>query len=209
MPGRKKMKHIRDVTGVILAGGASSRFGSNKALASYDALPLIQHVAQPLEKLFKERLLVTNTASVYEFLGWPMVGDIHPSCGPLGGIHAALKTINTSKAFIVGCDMPLLNTDLIAHLCTLPGDWDAALPWLKAGPEPLYAIYTKKCLPHIEQSLQSKEFKIGLLLRKLKLHKISEDDILSQTGSLSTFHNINFRQDMSLLEHAAEKANNG
>lgn len=203
------MKQIRHVTGVILAGGASSRFGSNKALASFDSLPLIQHVAQPLEKLFPEHLVVTNTPASYEFLGWPMVGDIYPSCGPLGGIHAALKTINTPKAFIVGCDMPLLNTVLISHLCNLPGDWEAALPWLQAGPEPLYAVYARQCLPHIEQSLQDREFKIGLLLRKLKLHKVSEDEILELIGDLSTFHNINFNQDLSLLEHVAEKANNG
>jgi molybdopterin-guanine dinucleotide biosynthesis protein A len=203
------MKHFRDVTGVILAGGASSRFGSNKALASYRSLPLIQHVAQTLEKLFPRRLVVTNTPTSYEFLGWPMVGDIYPSCGPLGGIHAALSTIKTPRAFIVGCDMPLLNTDLIAHLCTLPGEWDAALPWLEAGPEPLYAVYTKHCLPHIEKSLQAEEFKIGLLLRKLKLCQVNEDQILSLIGDLSTFHNINFNQDLSSLEHAAEKANNG
>lgn len=203
------MSNIPHVTGVILAGGASSRFGANKALALYDSLPLIQHVAQPLEKLFTERLVITNTPESYEFLGWPMAGDIYPACGPLGGIHAALHAINTPKAFIVGCDMPLLNTALISYLCNLSGDWDVTLPWLEAGPEPLYGVYSRHCLPSIEQSLQEKQFKIGLLLRKLRLQKVNQDEILDLIGDLSTFHNINFNYDLLLLKKLTEKAMNG
>jgi len=203
------MNNIPHVTGVILAGGASSRFGENKALASFDSLPLIQHVAQPLEKLFTERLLITNTPESYEFLGWPMASDIYPGCGPLAGIHAALHTINTPKALIVGCDMPLLNTILISYLCNLSGDWDVALPWLEAGPVPLYGVYSTHCLPAIEQSLKEKQFKIGLLLRKLQLHKVNENTILDLIEDLSTFHNINFSDDLLVLNKLTEKATNG
>jgi molybdopterin-guanine dinucleotide biosynthesis protein A len=199
------MSNIPHVTGVILAGGSSSRFGKNKALASFDSVPLIQHVAQPLGKLFSERLLITNTPESYEFLGWPMVGDTYLGCGPLGGIHAALQTINTQKAFIVGCDMPLLNTVLISYLCNQSGDWDVALPWLEAGPEPLYSVYSKHCLPAIEECLQEKQFKIGLLLQKLQLHKINQNEILDLIGDLSTFHNINYSDDLLCL---TKKANN-
>ncbi len=203
------MNKIPHITGVILAGGVSSRFGANKALASFDSLPLIQHVAHPLEKLFTERLLITNTPESYEFLGWPMAGDIYPACGPLGGIHAALHTINTPKAFIVGCDMPLLNTVLISYLCNLSGDWDVVLPWLKAGPEPLYGVYSRHCVSSIEQSLQEKQFKIGLLLRKLRLRKVNQDEISDLIGDLSTFHNINFNDDLLFLEKLTAKVTNG
>ncbi|MDH3360081.1 MAG: NTP transferase domain-containing protein, partial [Desulfobulbaceae bacterium] len=66
---------IADVTGVILAGGASSRFGSNKALAVHDGQPLISYAAAILERLFPQQLLVANTPEVYDFLGWPSVCD--------------------------------------------------------------------------------------------------------------------------------------
>ena len=203
------MKKISNVTGVILAGGASSRFGTNKALATFESLPLIQHVARPLEKLFNDHLLITNTPESYEFLGWPMAPDIFSKCGPLGGIHAALHTIKTPRAFIVGCDMPLINTTFISYLCSLDGNWDVALPWLEAGPEPLHGVYKRTCLSAIEQSLKENQFKIGFLLRKLRIHKVDQDEIIDLIGDLSPFHNVNFNDDLLCLQEMTEKAANG
>jgi len=203
------MKKIPDVTGVILAGGASARFGSNKALAPIHSVPLIQHVATPLEQLFHQQLLITNTPETYEFLEWPVTGDVYKKCGPLGGIHAALQTINTPKAFIVGCDMPLLNPVLISYICTLSGKWNVALPWLEAGPEPLYGVYCKDCLKKIEENLQNKKFKIRTTLESLKLRKIGQNEILELIGDLNTFHNINFDQDLSIMTKQEDKVSNG
>ena len=83
-------------TGVILAGGASSRFGSNKALALLRGRPIISHVAAVLEKTFHSHLLVTNSPETYQFLGWQMTTDIHPGQGPLAGIHSALQAIRSA-----------------------------------------------------------------------------------------------------------------
>ena len=186
-------------TGVILAGGASSRFGSNKALAMLDGRPIIVHAAQTLARIFTDLLLVTNTPETYRFLGWPTTGDIHPGRGPLAGIHAALRTIRTEQAFIAACDMPRLNAGLIAFLCRLPGSWDAALPWLDTGPEPLCAVYRKSCLPVIEKQLAEGRGKIQLALRQLKLRTVSEAEILPLTGDLLAFHNINRTDDLQFL----------
>lgn len=186
-------------TGVILAGGVSSRFGSNKALALLAGRPLVVHVAAALEKLFANRLLVTNTPGDYQFLGWPMTGDIHPGSGPLGGIHAALAVISDHQAFICGCDMPLIHPDLISHLCNLPGDWDVALPWLKAGPEPLYGVYRKSALDVIENQLARRELKLLHTLEKLKVRKIGEQEVLELTADLRPFHNINRLVDLEAL----------
>lgn len=192
-----------ETTGVILAGGASSRFGCNKALALLHGVPVILHVASILEKIFPRRLLVTNTPRTYEFLGWPMVGDIHAHSGPLAGIHAALLNIEGSQAFIAGCDMPRIHGGLIAHLCNLPGSWDVALPWPETGPEPLYAVYRKTCLAVIDRQLREKQGKIRLALEKLKLGKVSQEEVLAITGDLTTFHNINRVGDLELLAEQA------
>lgn len=135
---------ISQVAGVILAGGKSSRFGSNKALALHQGATLIQTITRRLAGLFPETLLITNTPEDYGFLGWPMAADQYQNCGPLAGIHAALRTISQPRAFVCGCDMPLLNPELIRFLCELDGDHEVVLPWLPEGPEPLYAVYSKK-----------------------------------------------------------------
>ncbi|MFH1217837.1 MAG: molybdenum cofactor guanylyltransferase [Pseudomonadota bacterium] len=197
-PGRDKV--AESTTGVILAGGASSRFGSNKALASLDGRPIIAHAADILSQIFTHLLLVTNTPDTYRFLGWPMTGDIHPGQGPLAGIHTALQTIQTEKAFVIACDMPRISAGLITHLCNLQGNWDVALPWLETGPEPLFAVYRKSCLPIIEKQLAAGHGKIRLALQQLNLLKIDETEILPLTHDLLTFHNINRTDDLTFLQ---------
>lgn len=188
-----------DTTGVILAGGASSRFGSNKALALLHGAPIIRHVAATMEKLFPHHLLVTNSPETYRFLDWPMIGDIHADSGPLAGIHAALLNIGDSQAFVAGCDMPRIDSRLIVYLCSLAGDWDVALPWLDTGPEPLCAVYRRSCLPVISRQLQEKQGKIRLTLGMLRLRKVSQAEVLAVTGDLTSFHNINRTADLQQL----------
>jgi molybdopterin-guanine dinucleotide biosynthesis protein A len=193
------MPQVAQVAGVILAGGKSSRFGSNKALALHQGDALIQGIARRLAGLFPETLLITNTPEEYGFLGWPMAGDLYPECGPLAGIHAALRTVAQPRIFVCGCDMPLLNPILIRFLCELDGDHDIVLPWLDEGPEPLYAVYSKNGLPVIEEQLAEKQYKIGMLYEKLRIRKVTSEEILRIVPDLSTFQNINHQHDLARL----------
>lgn len=184
------------ITGVILAGGQSTRFGSNKALAILDGQPIIAHGAGVLSQLFSQRLLVTNSPGLYGFLNWPLTGDLLPGAGPLAGIQAALTTIDTPFAFITACDMPWLNPALIRHLCTLAGAWDVILPWTANGPEPLHALYAKTALPIISESLVQGERKLQTVLATLKVRQVSTDEILTVVPDLGSFANINRPEDL-------------
>lgn len=190
---------ISQVAGVVLAGGKSSRFGSNKALALHQGTALIETITRRLAGLFPETLLITNTPEAYGFLGWPMVGDQYRDCGPLAGIHAALQTVSQPRAFVCGCDMPLVNPELIRFLCELPGDHEVVLPWLPEGPEPLYAVYSKKILPLIEEHLARNQCKIGMVYEKLRIRKVTAAEILQVLPDLTTFQNINNQQDLARL----------
>ncbi|MHB1185518.1 MAG: molybdenum cofactor guanylyltransferase [Desulfobulbia bacterium] len=192
-------QRINQVAGVILAGGKSSRFGSNKALALHQGDALIQTIARRLAALFPETLLITNTPEEYGFLGWPMAKDLYPDCGPLAGIHAALRTVSQPRIFVCGCDMPLVNPDLIRFLCELEGDHDIVLPWLDEGPEPLYAVYSKKALPIIEEQLSKNQYKIGIVFEKLRIRKVTSEEILQIVPDLTTFQNINHQHDLARL----------
>lgn len=192
-------QQIAQVAGVVLAGGKSSRFGSNKALALHQGAALIESVTRRLAGLFPETLLITNTPEDYAFLGWPMAGDQYHNCGPLAGIHAALRAISQPRAFVCGCDMPLLNPELIRFLCELPGDHDMVLPWLPEGPEPLYAVYSTKALPVIEENLSQNLCKIGMLYEKLRIRKVTAEEILQILPDFTTFQNINHQHDLARL----------
>ncbi|MDH3393690.1 MAG: molybdenum cofactor guanylyltransferase [Desulfobulbaceae bacterium] len=183
---------IDAITGVVLAGGASTRFGSNKALAVHDGQPLIAHVVATMENLFSSRLLVTNTPETYGFLGWPSVGDHFRGAGPLAGIHAALGAIKTPYAFVVGCDMPFVSERLVRVLADLAnGDWDAVVPCPGGRPEPLYAMYHRRCLATIEANLQRDERKIGFALQSLRVRRVEEKELLAVLPDLGTFLNVN------------------
>ena len=187
---------IKDAAGVILAGGRSSRFGSNKALAQCADQPMIQHAAQILAALFPETLLVTNSPDEYAFLGWPTTSDRFKGAGPVAGIHAALQTIKSSKAFICACDMPNLHSDFIKYLVAIHGKWDAVIPRHQQGIEPLHAVYSKSCLPVFEQSLQADERKLANVLEKLHVHWVEEQEIRRFSLDLSVFYNVNRPGDM-------------
>ncbi|MFO7760058.1 MAG: molybdenum cofactor guanylyltransferase [Desulfobia sp.] len=187
-------------TGIILAGGRSSRFGPNKSLALYRQEPLIFHVAKCLETIFSERLLVTNEPDTFAFLNWPMAGDLYRECGPLAGIHAALKKIKTEQGFVIACDMPLLKPEFISALCNLAGDWEAALPWLPSGPEPLHAVYRKKANDFLENQLNRGNYKTVEVIESLRLRTIDLDELTSMGGDLSVFYNINQKNDLEELE---------
>jgi molybdopterin-guanine dinucleotide biosynthesis protein A len=191
------MDKINDIAGVILAGGRSTRFGSNKALAILDDKPLIQHVADLMSGLFAECLLVTNTPEEYKFLSLPMTHDRYRDSGPLAGIHAALLQISEQRAFVVACDMPNLSPELIRYLCNInEQDYDVIIPGLEKGQEPLFGIYHKKSLAVIDSHLQQKDCQIIRVLEDLQVKRISEQEVLSITDNLNCFKNINRPADL-------------
>lgn len=190
---------IEGVAGVILAGGSSSRFGTNKALAQLAGKPLVEHIALLFSMLFAERLLVTNSPEEYRFLGWPTVEDRYTRCGPLAGIEAALRSIASPRAFVAGCDMPLLDPRLIRLLCRYPPEEEAVVPRLSGGPEPLCAVYHKRALPAIEAALRNRERKVMGALRHLNVRWVGEPEILEVLPDLSSFHNVNHRGDLEAI----------
>ena len=188
---------IHNITGVILAGGRSSRFGSNKALAMVDGKPLIQHAADLMSRLFAECLLVTNTPEEYTFLSLPMTHDRYRESGPLAGIQAALVQINTPRAFVVACDMPNLSEELIRYICNInEQQFDVIIPWLEKGQEPLFGIYHKRSLSVIDTCLQQKDCQIIRALADLQVRRVSEQEILPIIDDLTCFKNINQPTDL-------------
>lgn len=157
------MSRVADVTGVILAGGLSSRFGENKALATYLGEPIIRRVARVMDVVFQNTLLVTNTPEIYADLGLQAVRDEIPGKGPLGGIVTAFENTVNDHIFVVACDMPLLNALTIERLLSVGCGHDAAVATHDGINEYLLALYSRNLLRRMrcclgEDQLSLKEF---------------------------------------------------
>lgn len=141
------------LTGIILAGGRSSRFGSDKAFAPWNGKPLILHMLEILKPLFPVRLVVAKRAHELRsrsHFDAVIVQDEFINHHPLVGILSGLKSSPTDRNFICACDMPLLRPSLIGALCEASGGYKAAVPVWKGKLQPLCGVYSKGCLPAIE-----------------------------------------------------------
>jgi molybdopterin-guanine dinucleotide biosynthesis protein A len=198
--GSKRIKNIKlrleGVTGVILAGGKSTRYGSNKALAEVHGTKLIERVVQTLEPLFERLLLVTNTPHEYSYLELPMVEDIIKGLGPIGGIHTGLETISDEAGFFVACDMPYLNENLLHYMVTLKEDFDAVIPRVGRMVEPLHALYTKQCLPAIRESIDSRVYQAMRFFHKIRVRYVDVEELRSIDPQLRFLFNINKPEDL-------------
>ncbi len=189
---------IADTAGVILAGGKSSRFGSNKALALVDNRPMIRHAMDILESLFPEHLLVTNSPEEYSFTGWNITPDIYPGCGPLAGIHAALTRVKSEKIFVVGCDMPYIKAEVIQFICDqYANNADAVIPETPNGLEPLHGLYHKNCIQQLSSELQLGQRRVQQFFAKMKTVIIPWPQIALLDPLQTSFQNINHQHDLS------------
>lgn len=191
---------IADITGVILAGGKSTRYGRNKALEMLGEKTLIERVVETMSSIFQEVILMTNTPSDYAPLGLRMYEDLVKGLGPIGGIYTALKVINTDSAFVVGCDMPFLNKNLIIHMVSIQPGFDVVVPRMGWKIEALHAIYRKSCLKHIKRNISQKIYQLIRLFQFVVVRYVEEEEIRQFDPELKSFLNINRPQDLRRLE---------
>jgi len=183
---------IAGVTAAILAGGASSRMGTNKALLKIDGEPLITRSYQTLARLFHEVIIVTNSPEDYAFLPCRKVPDIFPGIGSIAGLHSALHHSATELTFVSACDMPFIEPEVIRHLCELQQEgYDAVIPFSSGGQEPLHAVYSTGCRVVFEKAILDNDWKIVDILPRLKTKLISWDEMQSVSGAVKSFLNVN------------------
>jgi FdhD protein len=183
---------IAGVTAAILAGGASSRMGTNKALLMVDGSPIITRTYKILAGLFHEVIIVTNTPEVFDFLPCRKVPDIYPGVGSIAGLHAALAHSATERTFVTACDMPFVETATIRFLCDLQQiGYDAVIPFSAGGQEPLHAVYATQCKAVFENAIQDNERKILDILARMNTRLVTWNEIQLVNGSLKSFLNVN------------------
>ncbi|ACM19995.1 bis-(molybdopterin)-oxotungsten bis-guanylyltransferase, putative [Geotalea daltonii FRC-32] len=180
-----------NVTGVILAGGASSRMGSNKALLPYRGGRFIEAIHRQLARHFAEIIVVTNTPQQYSFLPCRTVCDLFPGMGALAGIHAGLFHSTTPAIFAVACDMPYLDDELIRYLTSRYNPAGVVIPESDGGLEPLHAVYGRGCLGGMEKSLAAGKKRVVSFFDGVPVEVVPAGLVACFDGGFNSFRNIN------------------
>lgn len=185
------------MTAVIIAGGKSQRMQMDKALLTVGGKRLIERVLDVIVPLFPAVLINSGMPQYYKEWGVPIVPDIFPGKGVLGGIYTALVHAKTEYVFCVACDMPSLHRDVIRYMIDASANGaDVVVPKTADGFHPLHAIYSKRCEPIISESLFRDQLKISAIFPKVRAIYISEPELRHFDPTLELLRNINTPADL-------------
>lgn len=182
-----------NITAVILAGGNSSRMGTDKGLVNFNGKMLVEHVIDAAKKITNNIIIITQTPA-YQKFGFPCHADIFKEKGALGGIYTGLVNSTTQKNLVLGCDMPFLSQNIFTGLINNCNGVDALITLHQDKEEPLCSIYNKSCVQHFKALLQRGRLKITDALMGLKTRMISFDKEEWFVGN--EFANINSDEEL-------------
>lgn len=181
--------------------------GRNKAFLKVGGKTILDRLLEALNGLFEEILLVTRRPGIYQGLPDKVktVRDIFEKRSSLTGIQAGLKHSKTPYAFFVPCDTPFIKPELVDFMCSrIDSSSDVIVPAFEDHYEPLCAIYSKRCLPYIEDQLRRDDFKIIHFFDKINLKQIPLKELKKTDPSLRSFFNVNtpetYRESLDLVK---------
>jgi len=190
-------------SGVILAGGRSSRMKFNKAFAEIGDKPVINIIIDKFEQLFDETIIISNEPDLFSRLGPQVYTDIYPRMGPVSGIHSGLCNSRYDQVFILGCDMPFISMDLVEHMISRLGEYDSVVPEIDSYLQPLSAVYSRKCVPVLTACLKDQRVKLIRIFEELNALTLSRHELEKYGMVEEMFLNINDIEALSLASQIA------
>ncbi len=171
---------LEELTGIVLAGGHSSRFGTTKALIPWGNGNLIESVIEVIKPLFPNILVMVKDPDDFRSLsdkGVVVMKDMTKETHPLGGIFSGLSNIKTDSAFVCGCDMPHIQPGLIAAMWKVGKGFDAVVPVWGDRPQTLFGIYSTGCLGKIEEMIDNGRLKVYDLYSQVRTRFLQENEV--------------------------------
>ena len=201
---------IFDYTGVILAGGKNSRLpGGKKAFRKIGDEMILETIYELFSSLFKEVIIVVNEPR--EFAGWDMmvVTDIIPVKCALAGLHAGLFYASYPYAYVTACDTPFVKRSVVEYIVgSIRPGYEVIIPQTDDGLEPLSAVYSKDCIPLIEENLKKNIFMIKKFFRKKKVKEIPVDKLKMLDPQMQFIFNVNTPKDFEKAKTIANQQEN-
>lgn len=182
---------VETLTAFVLAGGRSSRMGSDKALLRLGQRTLLERALHTLSAVAANPVIVGARAR-YGAYG-VVIEDIYPDCGPLGGIHAALSATATDLNLLLSVDMPQMQPEFLAWLLqrSAASEHWIVVPELDGRPQPLCAVYRRDVRGPAEQALANRDLKVSNLFTKVPTQRIAEHEMMAAGFSPEIFTNVN------------------
>ena len=194
------------LTIAVQAGGESRRMGRNKAIIPFLGNPLIERVIDRVKPLAEELLITTNQPQDFKFLEYPLISDIFPGKGALGGLYTALFAANSNIVAVVACDMPFVNPALLQAEIDLLIELnaDVVIPNGKTGLEPFHSVYRKKtCLPAILTAINTDQKRIISWFPSVKVRVMDPEEVFIYDPTQLAFLNINTVEELTQAEQIA------
>lgn len=191
----------------IMAGGKSSRMGTDKSFVALLGRPMIEQVIERVAGLgAAETLLITNRPADYAQLGLPMYSDVWPEKGPLGGIYTALHYSQMPHTLVVACDMPFLNPSLLGYMLGLiDSEIDLIAPRVEGYPEALHAIYSRACLAPIQKRIEQDLLKVISFYGLVRVRYVDEAEYQPLDPHSLSFYNVNTPEELAAAQALADQ----
>jgi len=206
MPTDVYHQRVSDLTAFILAGGQSRRMGQDKALLELGrrtlldrALALANAVAPAVRIVAPQGKFLTIARTIE---------DVFPDCGPLGGIHAALRCTATELNLVLAVDLPFLEADFLTYMIAQASQVSAlvTVPDAGKGLQPLCAVYRRDFREVAERALEKKKNKIDRLFADVETRVIAEPEITRMGFPVKMFQNLNTPEEFAKAEQLFDQS---
>lgn len=189
-----------DVTGIILAGGKSSRMGTDKGLQELCGKPLISYSIRLLSELCST-IIISSSSDAYKSFGYKTVADEIPGIGPMGGVFSVLKQSKTDKNLVLSCDLPFVSKELLLFILKNSEGYQVAVPWEgDQHYEPLCGFYHLSVLEQMQGFIQNGNYKLPDLFKEISINRLvinKELDFYTE----ELFLNVNSKHDLASAEN--------
>jgi molybdopterin-guanine dinucleotide biosynthesis protein A len=185
---------IKNANGYILAGGKSSRMGTDKGLLLIGGKAMIEYVIEQMHSVFHNLVIVSNNPE-YEKFGLEVIPDLIKEIGPAGGIYTALKHSDCQLNFMVSCDMPFVTRKAIEFVFKNRNKSQIVLLENRGKLEPLFGVYSKDCEEKWLQLIQQEKVKLQEMVLHFQMKTLPVEN--NEIFAASFFKNINTKEDFN------------
>jgi len=184
---------LKNISAIILAGGKSSRMGTDKGLLKINDKPMVEYVID-IAKEFSDDIYIITYNQKYNQFHLPLLSDIYPEKGPLGGIYTGLMNIKNSSAIVLSCDTPFIDKKTIETILESVQNYDIVYASENGKIHPLIGVYHKNCLPTFKKCLIENKLKMTLAFEELNTLELK-----IKPDNPKAFLNVNSKEDLAKI----------
>jgi molybdopterin-guanine dinucleotide biosynthesis protein A len=182
---------VRDLTGLILAGGLSRRMGRNKAFLSIGGVPMIRREIDALLGVCRRVVIVAKDPDTFRSLGVPVVADHDSHRAALVGLCAGLRAVTTPYAFAASCDLPFLSAGAVAWLASQAPGFDAVVPRIGGRWHPLHAVYAAQAAAVFDDQRAAGRWRLAEAIERMRVRAVAGADLDAIDPGMRTLRNVN------------------